>query len=253
MSTVPNQLPPACRRRNHVMAAYVDAAAIIRTRLGPERIERFAFDAGLPFHVVLRVLMAGGPRRPCARFHEPARQAGRGDDSSAVSSAYFRMPMTSAADAWGVNRRVDGKTALLVDAAISAAASHGVAGAAAELIDLGLPVEFVFRVLCNPGLRRRYLLSMPMNEGLPASGQGGICRRRNRLQAAYVNAALTISKVVSAQRAEAILVEQGVPERVIARVLYLNGLRRNHGGAAMDTRALGLRPATAYTPLHGPS
>lgn len=186
MSTVPNQLPPACRRRDHVMAAYVDASAIIRTRLGAETIERFARDAGVPFHVVLRVLMAGGPRRPCARFHEPARQAGPGDDSSAASSAYFRVPMTSAAEPWGVNRRVDGQTALLVDAAISAAASHGVAGAAAELIDPGLPVEFVFRVLCNPGLRRRYLSAMPMNEGLPAPGQAGMCRRRNRLQAAYV-------------------------------------------------------------------
>lgn len=253
MSTVPNQLPPACRRRNHVMAAYVDASAILRTRLGPETIERFARDAGVPFHVVLRVLMAGGPRRPCARFHEPARQAGPGDDSSAASSVYFRVPMASAAEPWGVNRRVDGKTALLVDAAISAAASHGVAGAAAELIDLGLPVEFVFRVLCNPGSRRRYLSAMPMDEGLPASGQAGMCRRRSRLQAAYVNAALTISRVVSVQRAEAILVEQGVPERVIVRVLYLNGLRRNHGGAAMDAHAPGLRPATACNPPHAPS
>ncbi|MEW6762447.1 MAG: hypothetical protein AB1437_16630 [Pseudomonadota bacterium] len=253
MSTVPNQLPPACRRRNHVMAAYVDASAIIRTRLGLKRIERFALDAGVPAHVVLRVLMAGCPRRPCARFHELARRAGPGDDSSAASSAYFRVPSTAAPDAWGVNRRVDGQMAMLVDAAINAAASHGAAGAAAELIDLGLPVEFVFRVLCNPGLRRRYLLPMPLAESLPAPGQAEVCRRRNRLQAAYVNAALTISKVVSVQRAEAVLAEQGLPERVIVRVLYLNGLRRNHGGAAMDAHALGFRPAPAYTPPRAPS
>lgn len=235
------------------MAAYVDASAIIRTRLGPERIERFVLDAGVPFHVALRVLMAGGPRRPCARFHEPAHRAGRGDDGSAASSAYFRVPMASAADAWGVNRRVDGQTALLIDAAVSAATSHGVAGAAAELIDLGLPVECVFRVLCNPGLRRRYLLPMSLAKSLPVCGEAGVCRRRNRLQAAYVNAALTISKVVSVQRAEAILAEQGVPQRVIVRVLYLNGLRRNHGGAAMDTAALDLRPATACNPPRAPS
>jgi len=216
------------------MAAYVSAAAAIRTHLGPERVERFALDADVPAHVVSRVLTAGGPRRPCAPFHEFASRAGLSDAGSAASSAYFKMP--AAPQAWGVNRRGDEKTALLVDAAINVTVSHGVAGAAAELIELGLPVDFVFRVLCSPRLRRRYLASMPPAEPRPAPGELLLCRRRKRLQAAYVNAALTISQQVSVQRAEAILVEQGVPERVIARVLHLNGQLRSQGEAANGDR-----------------
>lgn len=218
------------------MAAYVSAAAAIRTHLGPERVERFALDADVPAHVVARVLTAGWPRRPCAPFHEFARRAGLSDAGSAASAAYFKMPAAAAAQAWGVNRRGDEKTALLIDAAINVAASHGVAGAAAELIELGLPVDFVFRVLCSPRRRRRYLASVPPAEPRPAPGELLLCRRRNRLQAAYVNAALTISQQVSVQRAEAILVEQGVPERVIVRVLRLNGQLRSQGEAANGDR-----------------
>lgn len=234
MSTLPNQLGPACRRRNHVMAAYVNAAALIQARLGLERIERFVSEADVPAHVVSRVLVAGGPRRPCARRHEFADRAGLGNDGAAASSAYFRIPMGAATPGWGVNRRVNEPAALLVDAAVNAAASHGIAGAAAELIDLGFPVEFVFRVLCNPRARRSYLFPVPPVENRPAPGRILVCRRRNRLQAAYVDAALTISQVVNVQRAEAMLMEQGVPQRVIARVLHLNGLRRNQGSAAQD-------------------
>ncbi len=234
MSTLPNQLGPACRRRNHVMAAYVNAAALIQARLGLERIERFVSEADVPAHVVSRVLVAGGPRRPCARRHEFADRAGLGNDGAAASSAYFRIPMAAATPGWGVNRRVNEPAALLVDAAVNAAASHGIAGAAAELIDLGFPVEFVFRVLCNPRARRSYLFPVPPVENRPAPGRILVCRRRNRLQAAYVDAALTISQVVNVQRAAAMLMEQGVPQRVIARVLHLNGLRRNQGSAAQD-------------------
>ncbi|MGI4719251.1 MAG: hypothetical protein ACRYGO_08510 [Janthinobacterium lividum] len=234
MSTLPNQLVPACRRRNHVMAAYVNAAAVTQARLGLQRIERFASEADVPPHVVSRVLVAGGPRRPCARCHEFAERAGLGDDGAAASSAYFRIPMAAAAPGWGVNRRVNEPAALLVDAAVNAAASHGIAGAAAELIDFGFPVEFVFRVLCDPRARRRYLFPMPPVENRPAPGRILVCRRRNRLQAAYVDAALTISKTVNVRRAEAILVEQGVAQRVIVRVLHLNGLRRSQGSAAQD-------------------
>jgi len=52
------------------------------------------------------------------------------------------------------------------------------------------------------------------------------CRRRNGLHAAYVNAALTIMGLTGAQRAQDILVEQGVPHPVIVRILHLNGFRR---------------------------
>lgn len=237
MSSFTCQLLPACRRRNHVIAAYASAAAATRTRLGPERVERFALDAGVPAHVVARVLTAGGPRRPWAPFHEFAKRAGLNDAGSAASAAYFKMPAATAPQAWAVNRRGDEKTALLIDAAINVAASHGVAGAAAELIELGFPVDFVFRVLCSPRLRRRYLASVPPAEPRPAPGELLLCRRRNRLQAAYVNAALTISQQVSVKRAEAILVEQGVPERVIARVLHLNGQLRRQGDMANGNRS----------------
>ena len=227
MSTLPTQLLPASRRRDHVMAAYVNAAAAIRTRLGRERIERFLLGANVPAHIVLRVSTAGGPRRSATRFYEFAERAGVGDAGSAASAVYFRE---SATHAWGVNRRTNERTALLVDAAINAAASHVVTGAAAELIEWGFPVEFVFRVLCHPGTRRSYDFPLPLVERQAAAGQRLVCRRRNRLQAAYVDAALRISRLISVQRAEDILLEQGLPQRVIARVLYLNGLLRTHRG-----------------------
>jgi len=223
MSILPQQLLPLCRRRDHVMAAYVNAAAAMRTRLGGGKIERFLLDAGVPEPIVLRVSAAGGPRRPWARVHEFADRAGLGDSGSAASAVYFRA---SAVNGWGVNRRVNGRIALLVDAAINAAASHGITGAATELIDWGFSVEFAFRVLGNPGARRRYAGVAAPVEREAAPGQRRVCRRRNRLQAAYVDAALRISRVVSVQRAEAILLEQSLPQRVIDRVLYLNGLLR---------------------------
>ncbi len=39
--------------------------------------------------------------------------------------------------------------------------------------------------------------------------------------------------MINVQRAEAILVEQGVPHGVIVRALHLNGLLRRHGGAGV--------------------
>lgn len=59
------------------------------------------------------------------------------------------------------------------------------------------------------------------------------CRRRDHVMAAYVDAALRISQMINVQRAEAILVEQGVPHGVIVRALHLNGLLRRHGGAGV--------------------
>jgi len=232
MSILPTQLLPASRRRDHVMAAYVNAAAAMRTRLGRKKIERFLLAAGVPELIVLRVSAAGGPRRPWARVHEFADRAGLGDTGAAASAVYFRA---SVANGWGVNRRVNGRIALLVDAAINAAASHGITGAATELIDWGFSVAFVFRVLGHPGARRRYAHAVPV-EPEAAPGQQRVCRRRNRLQAAYVDAALRISQLVSVQRAEAVLLEQGLPQRVIDRVLYLNGLLRKRSVGA-DTYA----------------
>ncbi len=251
MNILPNQLLPACRRRNHVLAAYVNAAVTARRFLGLKRAEEFALKAGVPAQVLLRVMIAGGPFRPHARFEESPLKHGL-SDASAEASAYFRTQDASAAYPLAVNRRVDRRMALLVDAAINAAASHGIAGATAELIDQGVPVELIFRVLCQPGARRRHALPSPPADSWMRPGLAFPCRRRNRMDAAYVDAALTISKMISVERAEAMLVKQGIPERVIVRILHLNGFRRGQGKAPANGHD-GLRPATAYSPPHAPS
>lgn len=53
-----------------------------------------------------------------------------------------------------MNRRRDRHTALLIEAAINAAASHGPIPAARELIAHGVPWEVTMRVLTRPGERR---------------------------------------------------------------------------------------------------
>jgi hypothetical protein len=55
-----------------------------------------------------------------------------------------------------MNRRSDRYRALLIDAAIHAAASHGAVGAAKELVSLGVPWHVVMRVLSRPAERRTY-------------------------------------------------------------------------------------------------
>lgn len=231
MDSLPHQLLPACRRRNHVQAAYVDAALSARTLVGLTRAEGFALKAGVPAQVLLRVLVAGGPCKARTRPRECMPGYGSVPDASAGSSIYVRSHDAAAASIVRVNRRVDRRTALLLDAAVNAAASHGVAGAAAELIDLGVPVELVFRVLCRPGARRGDVLPLPADNALRPA-RTFPCRRRNRLQAAYVDAALTISKLTGGRRAEDILVAQGVAQSVIVRILHLNGFRRWRPGAS---------------------
>jgi hypothetical protein len=55
-----------------------------------------------------------------------------------------------------MNRRSDRLTALLVDAAVYAAASHGPVGAAKELVDAGIAWVVIMRVLNRPDERRTY-------------------------------------------------------------------------------------------------
>jgi hypothetical protein len=55
-----------------------------------------------------------------------------------------------------MNRRSDRLTALLIDAAIHAAASHGPVSAAQELVDAGLTWQVIMRVLNRPNERRTY-------------------------------------------------------------------------------------------------
>jgi hypothetical protein len=53
-----------------------------------------------------------------------------------------------------------------------------------------------------------------------------ICRRRNNVHAAYVNAALVI-KLFDLRQAENLLLREGVPREVIARVLLVGQPTRN--------------------------
>lgn len=55
-----------------------------------------------------------------------------------------------------MDKRTDQRTALLIDAAIHAAATHGPVGAARELAAQGVPLEVAMRVLTRPVERRKY-------------------------------------------------------------------------------------------------
>lgn len=66
------------------------------------------------------------------------------------------MPVGYYAQSRLMNRRSDRLTALLIDAAIHAAVSHGPVGAARELLDAGIRWEVVMRVLHKPDQRRTY-------------------------------------------------------------------------------------------------
>lgn len=55
-----------------------------------------------------------------------------------------------------MNRRIDQRTALLIDAAIHAAATHGAVGAARELREHGIQLAIAMRVLTRPAERRAY-------------------------------------------------------------------------------------------------
>ena len=53
-----------------------------------------------------------------------------------------------------------------------------------------------------------------------------VCRRKNYVQAAYVNAALALHNGNNSERLKSLLRSQGVPEDVIARVLFRGGPAR---------------------------
>jgi hypothetical protein len=55
-----------------------------------------------------------------------------------------------------MDRRIDKRTALLIDAAINAEASHGYASAASELTAQGVELYVTVRVLTRPQDRRHY-------------------------------------------------------------------------------------------------
>jgi hypothetical protein len=58
-----------------------------------------------------------------------------------------------------MDRRSDRLTALLIDAAVNAAASHGAIGAVTELVNAGIAWEVIRRVLNRPDQRRTYTAS----------------------------------------------------------------------------------------------
>jgi hypothetical protein len=53
----------ACRRRNHVHAAFVEAALTIRETLGLDRAIAFLVREGVLQATIERVLISRGPRR----------------------------------------------------------------------------------------------------------------------------------------------------------------------------------------------
>lgn len=55
-----------------------------------------------------------------------------------------------------IDRRSDLRTALLIDAAINAADSHGVFAATDELLQQHTPADVVIRVMMRPSKRRAY-------------------------------------------------------------------------------------------------
>lgn len=224
MAALNSPLPPACYRRDYVLAAYVDAAVVLLNRISLKKTEEFAVNKGIPEHVIVRALIASGPRRPRRPTkYEPNRNA--------LIEAYYIAPSITVFKAFTeftpwIDRRTDKRKALLIDAAINAAASHGFVGAAAELIAQEVSTDVVFRALCKQFLRRRYFLEISPQQYVAPSDQVPICRRRNYVHAAYVNAALTISKLSNLQRAENVLAQAEVSKSVIARILYLNGMHR---------------------------
>jgi len=52
------------------------------------------------------------------------------------------------------------------------------------------------------------------------------CRRRNHVHAAYVEAAIRLSTLTTPRQAENMLIREGVPKEVIARVLLQKGPHR---------------------------
>lgn len=53
----------------------------------------------------------------------------------------------------------------------------------------------------------------------PTIYQVNLCRRRNYVHAAYVNAALVIKELLGSRRAEVMLADEGVSQDVIIRML----------------------------------
>jgi len=67
-----------------------------------------------------------------------------------------------------MDKRTDTHTALLIEAAINASASHGATDAAAELCELGLRQETIDRVLYRPLERRQRWHQIDSMPCLPA-------------------------------------------------------------------------------------
>lgn len=102
-----------------------------------------------------------------------------------------------------MEQRTDNWTALLIDAAINAAATHGPSGASAELVYLGIAPAVVDRVLNLPAKRRRYDVSTKAYRRVHTSHRliWGFSRR-NRVLAAYIDAAKCVGMLSGKKHAE---------------------------------------------------
>lgn len=68
---------------------------------------------------------------------------------------------------------------------------------------------------------------------------GSTCRRRNLVQAAYVDAAITLCKNGVQRQAENFLVREGLPNNVVSRVVLEHGpfrARPHHELAATEKK-----------------
>jgi len=63
-------------------------------------------------------------------------------------------------------------------------------------------------------------------------------RRHDDVSAAYVDAAITIAKLISVNRAENLLMKQGFASETIARVLHHAGAHRPHRPAILPPVSL---------------
>lgn len=77
-------------------------------------------------------------------------------------------------------------------------------------------------------------------------GLAYVCRRKNYVHAAYVNAALTLLNEVGPHRVRLMLYNYNVPEEVITRTLSPNGPFRTR--LAIDNVQFSLPPYTQLKP-----
>jgi hypothetical protein len=127
----------ACRRKNYVCAAYVEAAVHINKALGSDRAYWVLIRQGVPTHVIERILRGqeGRVRRKDQRY--AVRRA--------TIASSVQLPLPSEA-------RVDTLTSQRIEVALVFQSMLGTNAAAEYLRNAGVPIWITARVL---GSRKR--------------------------------------------------------------------------------------------------